>query len=128
MTPLWLALVIAAVGSYLLKLAGMSLPESILNHPKVQRVAQFLPIAMLSALVAVELFDGGGRYLVDWRTLAGVAAAVVALLLRTRFPRGVPGRHRRDRPATPGYLSAGGAGAAAARPHRGPGRSPAAPG
>jgi len=83
-TPLWLALLIAAVGSYLLKLAGMSLHESILNHPKVQRVAGFLPIAMLAALVAVELFDGGGRYLVDWRTLAGVAAAVVALLLRRR--------------------------------------------
>jgi branched-subunit amino acid transport protein len=72
-TALWLALVIAAVGSYLLK------------HPKVQRVAQFLPIAMLSALVAVELFDGGGRYMVDWRTLAGVAAAIVALLLRRGF-------------------------------------------
>jgi branched-subunit amino acid transport protein len=83
-TALWLALVIAAVGSYLLKLAGMSLPESILNHPKVQRVAAFLPIAMLSALV-VELFDGGGRYMVDWRTLAGVAAGVVALLLRRGF-------------------------------------------
>ena len=76
MTPLWLALVIAAVGSYLLKLAGMSLPESLLNYPKVQRVAEFLPIAMLSALVAVELFDGGGRYAVDWRILAGVAAAI----------------------------------------------------
>ena len=62
MTPLWLAIIIAAVGCYLLKLAGVSLPESVLNHPKVQRVAQFLPIAMLSALVAVELFDGGGRY------------------------------------------------------------------
>lgn len=85
MTPLWLALVIAAVGSYLLKLAGMSLPESILNYPKVQRVAEFLPIAMLSALVAVELFDGGGRYAVDWRILAGVAAAIVALLLRRGF-------------------------------------------
>jgi branched-subunit amino acid transport protein len=85
MTPLWLALIIAAIGSYLLKLAGMSLPESILNHPTVQRVAEFLPIAMLSALVAVELFDGGGRYLVDWRTLAGVAAAVIALLLRQGF-------------------------------------------
>ncbi len=85
MTALWLALVIAAIGSYLLKLAGMSLPESILNHPKVQRVAQFLPIAMLSALVAVELFDGGGRYMLDWRTLAGVAAAVVALLLGRGF-------------------------------------------
>jgi branched-subunit amino acid transport protein len=85
MSPLWMALLIAAVGSYLLKLAGVSLPESILNHPKVQRVAELLPIAMLSALVAVELFDGGGRYRVEWRALAGVAAGVVALLLRRGF-------------------------------------------
>ena len=85
MSPLWLAIVIAAVGCYLLKLAGVSLPKSILNHPKVQRVAQFLPIAMLSALVAVELFDGGGSYALDWRTLAGVAAGVIALLLRRGF-------------------------------------------
>jgi branched-subunit amino acid transport protein len=79
---LWVALIIACLGSYALKLAGVSLPESVLNHPTVQRVAGFLPVAMLSALVAVELFDGGGSYLVDWRTLAGMAAAVVALLLR----------------------------------------------
>jgi branched-subunit amino acid transport protein len=85
MSPLWLAILIAAVGCYLLKLAGVSVPKSILNHPKVQRVAQFLPIAMLSALVAVELFDGGGSYAMDWRTLAGVAAGVVALLLRRGF-------------------------------------------
>jgi len=85
MTPLWLAIMLAAVGCYLLKLAGVSLPDSILNHPKVQRVAQLLPIAMLSALVAVELVDGGGRYVVDWRTLVGVAAGVVALLLRRGF-------------------------------------------
>jgi branched-subunit amino acid transport protein len=82
MTSLWLAIIVAAVGCYLLKLAGISLPESILKHPKVQRVAQFLPIAMLSALVAVQLFDAGGHYAVDWRTLAGVAAGVIALLLR----------------------------------------------
>ena len=84
MTALWVALLIACLGSYLLKLAGVSLPESVLNHPTVQRVAGFLPVAMLSALVAVELFDGGGRYAVDWRTLAGVAAGVVALLLARR--------------------------------------------
>jgi branched-subunit amino acid transport protein len=82
MTGLWIALLTACLGSYALKLAGMSLPESVLNHPRVQRVAAFLPVAMLSALVAVELFDGGGRYAVDWRTLAGVGAGVVALLLR----------------------------------------------
>lgn len=86
MTGLWVAVIVAAVGCYLLKLAGVSLPESVLNHPRVQRVAGFLPIAMLSALVAVELFDGGGRYTVDWRVLAGVAAGVVALLLRRGLP------------------------------------------
>lgn len=82
MTALWIAVVVAAIGSYLTKLAGVSLPESVLNHPRVQRIARFLPIAMLSALVVVELFDGGGHYVLDWRTLAGVAAGVVALLLK----------------------------------------------
>jgi branched-subunit amino acid transport protein len=85
MSPLWLAILIAAVGCYLLKTGRGFAAKSILNHPKVQRVAQFLPIAMLSALVAVELFDGGGSYAMDWRTLAGVAAGVVALLLRRGF-------------------------------------------
>lgn len=86
MSALWVALIVAAVGSYALKLAGLSLPESLLNHPRVQRVAHFLPVAMLSALVAVGLFDGGGgRYAYDWRTLAGVAAGIVALLLKRGF-------------------------------------------
>ena len=85
MSGLWVALLVAAVGSYLTKLAGLSLPESVLAHPRVQRVAGFLPVAMLAALVALQLFDGGGRYAVDWRTLAGVVAAVVALLLRRGF-------------------------------------------
>jgi branched-subunit amino acid transport protein len=85
MTAMWVALIIAAVGSYLLKLAGLSLPESVLSQPRVQRVAALLPAAMLSALVAMQLFDGGGRYMLDWRTLAGVGAAVVALLLKRGF-------------------------------------------
>ena len=82
MTPLWVALVVACLGSYALKLAGVSLTESVLGHPGVQRVAALLPVAMLAALVAVQLFDGGGRYALDWRTLTGVLAGIVALLLR----------------------------------------------
>jgi branched-subunit amino acid transport protein len=81
-TALWVAVVVAAVGSYLLKLAGMSLPESVLAQPTVQRVAAFLPVAMLSALVAVELFEANGRYAMDGAVLAGFAAGVVALLLK----------------------------------------------
>jgi branched-subunit amino acid transport protein len=82
---LWVALMVACLGSYLLKLAGLSLPESVLTQPAVQRIARFLPVAMLSALVAVQLLDGGARYAVDWRTLAGVGAGVLALLLRAGF-------------------------------------------
>jgi branched-subunit amino acid transport protein len=85
MSGLWVALVISAGGSYLLKLAGVSLPTSVLNHPTVQRVAALLPVAMLAALVSTQLFDGGGRYALDWRTLAGVGAAVIALVLRRGF-------------------------------------------
>jgi len=81
-SALWVALLVAAVGTYALKLAGMSLPDSVLNHPRVQRVAGFLPVAMLAALVAVDLVGGEGRYALDWRVLVGFATGVVALLLR----------------------------------------------
>ena len=84
MTTLVVALVIASVGSYLLKLAGVSLPESVLAHPTVQRIAGFLPVAMLTALVVVGLADGDGDgdWSFDWPVLAGFGAAVIALLLR----------------------------------------------
>ena len=85
MTPLWIALIVSCVGSYLLKLAGLSLPESVLGRPVVRRIAAFLPVAMLAALIAVSLFDGGRRYTVDWRALVGMGAGVVALLLRAGF-------------------------------------------
>ena len=84
MTALVVALVIASVGSYLLKLAGVSLPESVLADPTVQRIAGFLPVAMLTALVVVGLADsdGDGRWSFDGPVLAGFGAAVIALLLR----------------------------------------------
>ena len=84
MTALVIALVIASVGSYLLKLAGVSLPESVLANPTVQRIAGFLPIAMLTALVVAGLADGDGdrRWNLDWPVLGGFAAAVIALLFR----------------------------------------------
>lgn len=85
MSALWVALVLAALGSYALKLVGVSLPESVLEQPRVQRVAALLPVALLSALVAVELFSEGRAYAVDWRALVGVGAAVLALLLRRGF-------------------------------------------
>ena len=79
---MWTALIVAALGCYALKLAGVSVPASVLNHPRVQRIAGLLPVGMLAALVVLELFDDGGRYGWDWATMAGVVTGVVALLLR----------------------------------------------
>lgn len=75
---LWLTVVAASVGCYALKLAGLSLPESVLGHPRVQRTAGLLPVAMLTALVVTDLFDANGHYAADWHTLAGVGVGAVA--------------------------------------------------
>ena len=82
MTTLWATVLVASFGCYGLKLAGVSLPQSVLNHPRVQQTAGLLPVAMLSALVVTDLFGANGRYSADWYALAGVGAAAVALRLR----------------------------------------------
>lgn len=82
---IWTAVIVSAVGCYLLKLAGLSLPASVLDRDDVRRVAAMLPVALLAALVAVQTFDGDGQLVIDWRLLAGVGAGVVALLLRRPF-------------------------------------------
>jgi branched chain amino acid efflux pump len=81
MTTAWATILVASFGCYGLKLAGVSLPESLLDHPTVQRTAALLPVAMLAALVVTDLFDTNGRYAADWPALAGVAAGAVALRL-----------------------------------------------
>jgi branched-subunit amino acid transport protein len=80
----WLAILGAGVGCYLLKLAGLSLPARVLAHPRVERVADLIPVALLAALVAVQVFAEGTSLTIDARA-AGLAAAVIALLLRAPF-------------------------------------------
>jgi branched-subunit amino acid transport protein len=81
---MWTAILVACVGCYLLKLAGLSLPQRVLEHPTVERVADLIPVALLAALVAVQMFASGTTLTLDARAL-GLAFAVVALLLRAPF-------------------------------------------
>ena len=81
---MWTAVLLAGVGCYLLKLAGLSLPERVLAHPTVERVADLIPVALLSALVAVQVFARGSSVQLDAR-VAGIGFAVVALLARAPF-------------------------------------------
>jgi uncharacterized membrane protein len=84
MSALWLAVLVTAAGCYLLKLAGLSVPQAVLEHPVVERVADLLPVALLAALVAVQVVADGQALVVDAR-LVGLGVAVVALLFRAPF-------------------------------------------
>ena len=85
---IWAAVLSCAVGCYLLKLAGLSVPERALARPVVRRISDLLPVVLLAALVAVQVFsgtrDGSPVLTVDAR-LVGLLAAFVALLLRAPF-------------------------------------------
>jgi len=83
-TVLWVAVLAAALGSYLLKLAGLSVPAGWVEQPWVARVVDFVPAALLAALVAVQAATSGRGIVVDGR-LVGLAVAAVALAFRAPF-------------------------------------------
>ena len=79
----WVAIVGAGLLAWLTKLAGHAVPEAWLTHPRVHRIAAFVTVALLSALVAVQTFAAGRAVVVDARL---VALAVAAVLLWRRAP------------------------------------------
>ena len=83
-TGLWLTVVVGSLGCYLLKLAGLSMPAAWVEQPWVARVVDFVPAALLAALVAVQAVAAGNELVLDGR-LVGLAVAAVALALRAPF-------------------------------------------
>ena len=81
---IWIAVLAGAAGCYMVKLAGLSVPDRVLENPRVGRVAALLPIALLAALAATQTVADGRILALDARA-AGVAVAVAALLLRAPF-------------------------------------------
>ena len=81
---MWTAVLVAALGCYLLKLGGLSVPPRVLERPLVERVADLIPVALLSALVAVQVVADGHSLVLDARAL-GLGVAVVLLVLRAPF-------------------------------------------
>ncbi len=82
---LWMTVLLASAFAFTLKLLGYLVPHQVLDGVVVSRVTAMLPVALLSALVAVQTFTvAGGELALDARA-AGVAVAVCALLLRAPF-------------------------------------------
>jgi branched-subunit amino acid transport protein len=81
---MWAAVLAGALGCYLLKLAGLSVPPRILSNDMVRRLAAALPIALLTALIAIQTLSEGHRLTIDAR-VAGLGAATLAVLLGAPF-------------------------------------------
>jgi len=85
MDTLWIAVIGTSVIAYVLKYSGHSVPEKFLSHPLIKRVNLLIPIALLSALVAVQTVSTKSTIVIDHR-LSGLAAAIIALILKAPFP------------------------------------------
>jgi hypothetical protein len=81
---IWAPLLIACGGCYLLKLAGLSMPQRVLQDPRIQRTVPLLPVALLAGLIAINTFSTGMHLVLDARAVA-IAVAGVAVLLRAPF-------------------------------------------
>lgn len=73
----WAAILALAAGTYAMKAAGPVLLGGRALPPRLERVVDLLPAALLAALIAVQTFVTEGELTVDARA-AGVAAAAIA--------------------------------------------------
>jgi uncharacterized membrane protein len=85
MSTLWILTLATSASCYLLKILGYSLPESVLNNNRLQRINTYIPIVLLSSLISIQTLTLNREILVDHR-LAGVCAAAFALKYRAPFP------------------------------------------
>jgi len=85
MDTLWIGGSGTSLIDYALKLSGHSVPEKFLSHPLIKRINLLIPIALLSALVAVQSVTTKSAIVLDHR-LAGAGAAITSLLFKAPFP------------------------------------------
>lgn len=80
MTTVWAGIAVMIVGCFALKYVGLSVPESVLQHPLTVRAVELIPAGLLGALIAVQVLASGSAVQLDARLLAlGVAAVLLAL-------------------------------------------------
>ena len=81
---MWIAIAVGCVGCFALKLVGLSLPRRVIEQPVVKHIAELLPVALLTALIATQTFTSGHRLQLDARA-AGLVAAAIAVRFKAPF-------------------------------------------
>ncbi len=85
MSTQWIAVIGTGLIAFALKFIGQSVPQKWLANPRIIRISALIPIALLSALVAVQSFAEKTTLVVDHR-VAGISVAIIALFLKAPFP------------------------------------------
>jgi branched-subunit amino acid transport protein len=84
MSIFWISLLVTSALVFIIRFAGYLVPEKYLTNPTALRINTLIPIALLSALVAVQSFTDKASIIIDQR-MAGIGVAVIALLLKAPF-------------------------------------------
>ena len=79
----WVAVVLASVAVFAIKLAGHVMPARVVERPEVARTAALLTAGLLAALVGVQMLADGTALRLDARV---PAVALAAILLWRRAP------------------------------------------
>ena len=85
MDKFWIATIGTSAIAFLIKFSGTLIPASVLESRAIRRINALLPIAMLSALVAVQAFANKKVLVLDHRAV-GLLVAAIALRLKAGFP------------------------------------------
>ena len=85
MDKFWIATIGTSAIAFLIKFSGTLIPATVLESRAIRRINALLPIAMLSALVAVQAFANKKELVLDHRAV-GLLVAAIALRLKAGFP------------------------------------------
>ena len=85
MSTFWIAVIGSSALAFAIKYIGASVPETFLNNPRILRINTLIPVALLTALIAVNTFADKTKLVLDHRAL-GISAAILLLVAKAPFP------------------------------------------
>lgn len=85
MSTFWIAVIGSSALAFATKFLGASVPQTFLSNPRALRINTLIPVALLTALVAVNTFADKTKLVLDNRAL-GMAAAIALLIIKAPFP------------------------------------------
>ena len=80
----WVTAIFSSVLGFLTKYSGYAIPDKYVNHSRIQRINLLIPVALLSALVAVNTVATKKELILDHR-LGGVLFALLAIRFKAPF-------------------------------------------